>query len=241
MFFDSIDDLKRSDIIYNDFWNEYMAIGEVLMADTAFLISIIRRAVELNKAFITLIDCGNYIAAAPLLRLQLDNMLYCYAGTIKANNNDFLVGFMDGSNWKNIEDKDGNKLSDDYLLDLICRKFDTDEFKRIYKESSNFIHLSSSHLYLSTFMADKKIHFRLANYGNEEYIDGIKHIMLLINYGLLHILITDWVKLRKEDMDWLEWLKEQNPTKTIDELIHENSLDDKGFRNLFFSQIRNKK
>ena len=236
MFFDTIDDLKRNEEIYSDFWNNYVGLGDNLMADSTFLISILRRAVDLNNAFNTLTDSGNYIAAAPLLRLQLDNMLYCFAGTIKANNNDFLVGFLAGSNWKDIKDKDGMKLSDDYLLDLISKKFNTDEFKRIYKESSNFIHLSSSHLFLTAFKNDNNIQFRLPNFGN--FMDDIKNIMLAINYGLLYILFDEWMELRMDDINRLEWLKEQNPNKTSDELIQENSLDDNGFRKLFFSQLR---
>ena len=139
MFFDTIDDLKRSAEIYTDFLQEYIHVGEELMADFVVLISILRRAVDLNNAFNILADSKNYIAAAPLLRLQLDNMLYSYARSIATNDNDFLVGFMNGSNWKEIIDKDGNKLTDDYLLELISKRFGTDEFKRIYKESSNFV------------------------------------------------------------------------------------------------------
>ena len=110
MFFDTIDDLKKSDEIYTEFLNDYIHMGEDLMADFVVLISILRRAVDLNNAFITLTDSGNYIAAAPLLRLQLDNMLYCYARTIAANDNDFLVGFMDGSNWKVVSEGEFGNL-----------------------------------------------------------------------------------------------------------------------------------
>ena len=221
MFFDTIDDLKRSAEIYTDFLLEYMKIGkgEDLMADFALLISILRRAVDLNNAFITLTDCGNYIAAAPLLRLQLDNMLYSYARTIAANDNDFLVGFMDGSNWKDIEDINGNKLSDDYLLDLICKKFDTDEFKRVYKN-------------------ENKYQFRLPNYGHNE---DLKNIMQALNNCLLFILINEWGDLRMDDINRIKWLKEQNPNKTKDELIQENCIDNTIFRKLFFNQLREKK
>lgn len=238
MFFDTIDDLKRSGEIYTDFLNEYMHMGEELMADFVVLISILRRAVDLNNAFITLTDSGNYIAAAPLLRLQLDNMLYCYARTIAANDNDFLVGFMDGSNWKEIIDKDGNKLSDDYLLDLISKRFGTDEFKRVYKESSKFIHLSTSHIHMTTFKEEDKYQFRLPNYGHN---NDLKDIMLVLNYCLLLILANEWVNLRMEDINRLEWLKEQNPNKTKDELIQENCIDNTNFRKLLFSQLREKK
>lgn len=238
MFFDTIDDLKRSDEIYTEFLNDYIHMGEDLMADFVVLISILHRAVDLNNAFITLTDSGNYIAAAPLLRLQLDNMLYCYARTIAANDNDFLVGFMDGSNWKEIIDKDGNKLSDDYLLDLISKRFGTDEFKRVYKESSKFIHLSTSHIHMTTFKEENKYQFRLPNYGHNK---DLKNIMLVLNYCLLLILANEWVNLRMEDINRLEWLKEQNPNKTKDELIQENCIDNTNFRKLLFSQLREKK
>ena len=240
MFFDTIDDLKRSAEIYNDFLLEYLNIdkGEDLMADFALLISILRRAVDLNNAFITLTDCSNYIAAAPLLRLQLDNMLYSYARTIAANDNDFLVGFMDGSNWKDIEDMNGNKLSDDYLLDLISKKFDTDEFKRVYKESSKFIHLSTSHIYMTTFKNENEYQFRLPSYGHNE---DLKNIMQALNNCLLLILINEWGDLRMDDINRIKWLKEQNPNKTKDELIQENCIDNTIFRKLFFNQLREKK
>lgn len=238
MVFDTIDDLKRSSEIYTEFLNEYIIMGKDLMADFVVLISILRRAVDLNNAFNTLADSGNYIAAAPLLRLQLDNMLYCYARTIAANDNDFLVGFMNGSNWKEIIDKDGNKLSDDYLLDLISKRFGTDEFKRVYKESSKFIHLSTSHIHMTAFNKDDKYQFHFPNYG---YNNDLKNFMLVLNHCLLLILANEWVNLRMDDINRLEWLKEQNPNKTKDELIQENCIDNTNFRKLFFSQLREKK
>lgn len=238
MFFDTIDDLKRSSEIYTEFLNEYIKLGEDLMADFLFLVSILRRAVDLNNAFNTLTDSGNYIAAAPLIRLQLDNMLYCYARTIVANDNDFLVGFMNGSNWKEIIDKDGNKLSDDYLLDLISKRFGTDEFKRVYKESSKFIHLSTFHINITAFNEEDKYQFRLPNYG---YNNDLKNFMLVLNYCLLLILANEWVNLRIDDINRLEWLKEQNPNKTKDELVQENGIDNTNFRKLLFSQLREKK
>ena len=43
MFFDTIDDLKKSDEIYTEFLNDYIHMGEDLMADFVVLISILRR------------------------------------------------------------------------------------------------------------------------------------------------------------------------------------------------------
>ena len=91
---------------------------------------------------------------------------------------------------------------------------------------------------MTTFKEENKYQFRLPNYGHNK---DLKNIMLVLNYCLLLILANEWVNLRREDIYRLEWLKEQNPNKTKDELIQENCIDNTNFRKLLFSQLREKK
>ena len=55
-------------------------INQIGMTEyTLFCNSILNRTINLNRGYITLIKDSNYIAAAPLVRLNLDSLLRLYA------------------------------------------------------------------------------------------------------------------------------------------------------------------
>lgn len=58
-----------------------------------YILSIINRAISLNKAFILLIENKNSLTAVSILRMQLDNLLRLNAINIVDNIDDFLEHF----------------------------------------------------------------------------------------------------------------------------------------------------
>lgn len=59
-------------------------------------VATLNRSVNLVAAFTSLVEARNFVVAAPLLRLQIDNCLRFYAAWIADNCHDFATKVMKG-------------------------------------------------------------------------------------------------------------------------------------------------
>lgn len=109
--------------------------------------AVLNRSLALVLGFTDLIKSPNFIAAAPLLRLQLDNCLRFYAGYLVSDLHDFALKILSGKAVKDQKSKDGNTLTDNYL----CRKISSEYpwVLDVYKNTSGYIHLSEKHIFHS--------------------------------------------------------------------------------------------
>ncbi|EHU9449997.1 hypothetical protein KZY45_002912 [Vibrio vulnificus] len=112
--------------------------------DFLFLAAINRSKCNLH-AFIHLIREGNYISAAPFLRMQVDSILRLAASTLVDDPHDFAMKVLSGKSVSKIKSKDNQNLQDWYLLKIFNPKFPWMEM--VYKNCSGFIHLSEKHIY----------------------------------------------------------------------------------------------
>lgn len=116
-------------------------------------IPIYNRSMALIDGFITLID-NNFICAAPIIRMQLDNFLRFYASTLVDDISEFVLRVMDGERISSFKDfNTGKKLSDAYLVKKVTVKVPW--IPKLYQETSGYIHFSSKHIYNSAH-SDKK-------------------------------------------------------------------------------------
>jgi len=118
----------------------------------SFAYSVINRTIQLTQGYITLVNTNNYICAIPLIRLQLDNALRFFAIFQVTDANDFFFYFMDAKPIFRYKSHTGEKLTDSYL----AKKLDTISpgILRLYKEISDYIHLSSQHVHASKYFDD---------------------------------------------------------------------------------------
>lgn len=122
------------------------------------LIAALNRTVNISKAYTTLIRDNNFIAAAPLVRINIDTLLRLYASIISEfDRNTFASKVMDGEIIKNMKlNGTGTKL-DDRTLYLELSKIEGMEWVTdIYKAGSSFVHLEKSHIFSSLKIADDK-------------------------------------------------------------------------------------
>lgn len=105
----------------------------------------INRSMCLSKGFIELIEAKNFIAAAPLVRLQLDNCLRLFAGTLVDDPHEFALNVIKGIPVKKQKDIFNKFLTDSYLVEKINNKYPW--FKNIYNNTSGYIHLSEKHFF----------------------------------------------------------------------------------------------
>ena len=123
-----------------------------------FLISALNRTVNINKAFTSLIRDKNFIAAAPLVRINIDTLLRLYASIISEyDRNEFAKKVMSGFLIKNMKVKGGKeKLSDYYLHTEISKVENMDWVSKIYKVGNSFIHLENAIIQSSSKIIDEE-------------------------------------------------------------------------------------
>jgi hypothetical protein len=105
-------------------------------------------ALNRSKAHIAgfrhLIEAKNLICAGALLRLQLDTALRFYAAFLVENPHEFALGILDGRRVRDQRDRDGNKMTDGYLVRRLGVEFSW--VPRVYERTSGYVHLSAAHL-----------------------------------------------------------------------------------------------
>ncbi|MBW1297851.1 hypothetical protein [Aquimarina litoralis] len=124
----------------------------VLSTSSHYVFSIIHRAIELNRGFISLTSTNNWITATNLIRLQCDNCIRLYALSLVKDRASLYDRIINGEYLKNIEDAEGNKMTDFYLSNKLDKLFPG--FRLLYENTSGFIHFSKEHI---NFSSDKTI------------------------------------------------------------------------------------
>lgn len=121
---------------------------KVLSKPSHFVFSIIHRAIEINRGFLTLSSSNNWITAINLIRLQADNLMRLYALSLVEDRLDFYNKVTNGEHIRNLKDTKGNKLTDFYLSEEIDKIFPG--FRGLYQNTSGLIHFSNQHIGFST-------------------------------------------------------------------------------------------
>lgn len=122
------------------------------------LISIVNRTVNLNSAFTSLSRANNFIAAAPLVRINLDSLLRIYASYLtNYDNNTFAKKVMGGlqinkMKYKNTKDY----LHDSRIVKELKEVKGMDWVEKVYLAGNSFVHFSDSVFYSSQKIADEK-------------------------------------------------------------------------------------
>lgn len=241
MKFETIDDLRNSRSIILDFWNRYIDIGDVLTSQEMFMFPLLSRMMEINESFNKLTDSENfnYLGAAPLVRLQIDTLLYCYAGTIVDDFIEFLECFMNGDKWTRLKTKDGNSLSESYLIDRLCELYDNEVIKVYYRGFSDYIHLSINHLFATLNITEAGyITQSIGDFSMPDNERDLLDIMLLVNIYISHMITASYVPFRKLEMERLEELRKRHPYKSDIEIFNEFGYGSKKLKDLFLGQLR---
>lgn len=109
-----------------------------------FIVAALQRSYGISDAFIDAIDHYNIHAAAPLLRVQLDTLFrlsyVCRAPSV----GEVVQELMAGTEFRNMKDVEGKKLTDGRLKDLAApfHPWTTD----VYENASGWVHFSHAHL-----------------------------------------------------------------------------------------------
>ena len=180
----------------------HFELGErVLKADDSavypldlLIIASLNRSLCLLKGFIYLLEDKNFIAAAPLLRLQIDNCLRISAGTLVNKPHEFAIKILEGNHVRKMFDKDGHKMTDRYLLENLSR--DNPWIINVYEQTSGYIHLSEKHIFnaINTGKEERVLSMKITDEDafipNEVYEDTVENFTLATD--LLFRFIGSW-------------------------------------------------
>lgn len=126
---------------------------------TLFCVSVLNRTVNLNRGYITLVEDSNYIAAAPLVRLNLDSLLRIFASIQSEFNVEvFAKKVRQGVKIRDMTYHKNQKqnLTDTKLVNLIKEIKGFKWVKKIYEAGSGYVHLSNQHFYSSVRIKDSE-------------------------------------------------------------------------------------
>lgn len=135
------------------------AISPTIEPFDLMFISIVNRTVNINSAFSSLIRNNNFIAVAPLIRINLDSVLRMYASKLtEFDRNTFAKKVMDGEHVRKMKSHNKKKhLTDFYLVEEISKVDGMSWVKKIYDTGSSFIHFSDSIIFSSRkFSSDEE-------------------------------------------------------------------------------------
>ncbi|MFH1904977.1 MAG: hypothetical protein ABIK53_05600 [bacterium] len=106
--------------------------------------AVLKRSMSIISGFVMLIKAKNYICAAPLVRLQLDNLLRFSAAYIVEDPDKLATDVLKGIPIERLKDKRNKKMRDGYLVEELKKKYSWIE--RVYKNASGYIHFSEKHM-----------------------------------------------------------------------------------------------
>lgn len=120
------------------------ADGNLFLPDM-FLTALMQRSYGLVDAMIEMVDNYNLVAAAPLLRLQLDSLVRASYVAHAPDADVVVMDVLNGVEFRAMRDKDGCKLTDRRLNELAAPYHPW--VAAVYEKTSGWVHLSSVHMF----------------------------------------------------------------------------------------------
>lgn len=110
------------------------------------LIGVLNRTINLNRAFINLVNESNFIAAAPLIRINLDSFLRLYAAhVVDMEYNSFAKSVLAGEHIRRMRAYDTKlKLTDSYLCERLSKIKGKGWVTKVYEAGNSFVHFGDT-------------------------------------------------------------------------------------------------
>lgn len=190
--------LEQINILQNSFLSTSKTIMEAAHSSIHpldyFALSVIDRAISLNKGFKTLIEADNMSSAVCLVRLQLDNLIRYYALLICDNPEKFMAHVLAGKPLNEYKEND-KKFTDSFLARKLDAKYPNSY--ALYKHLCNYIHYGFTHIdYIFREKEEKseKSSHRVVigdsnNFNTKQVIDYVENL-LFISAILLKLMKT---------------------------------------------------
>jgi len=181
--------------------HSHFNIAERMFSQSApigiYALMVLKRSLSLVFGFAKMIRDRNFLCAAPLIRLQIDNLLRFRAAFLVPNQSQFVVDVIQGKEVRQLQDRTGKKMTDAYLQDVLSSEYPW--LKDAYKKTSGYIHLSEEHFFNTVRASSTSREGAIEAYigpddklvSDEIYQEALED-MILVTHSLLTYL-ADWV------------------------------------------------
>ena len=216
-----IHDLNAFLVDYKEAWLEISTwmnpVGKSYPTDL-LTNTIINRAMAINDAYFRLIKLNNLIAAAPYIRMQMDNCIHVQAMLMVDETKlmKFINHFVAGKELYKFKDAKKNQMYEKYVVQELNKTITN--FKATYEKYNDVIHLSNQHFIASHYIENGHMRLPLmeGDFYHQQVIDSNNKTMWLIN-GFLYNLL-------REILSYKLWAFEQMEKRKQEENISHNKI-----------------
>lgn len=177
--------------------------------------AVLNRSIILIDGFCTLVDAGNYLCAAPLVRLQLDSVLRSYGASLVDDPHDFALKILAATPVRNIRDRYGKFMTDAYLLKKLSVEYPW--MPNVYEFTSGFIHLSEKHIIHTVRKLDEDGNMQTAigpgddHVPDEFKIEAIDAFDAITDVALR--FVVSWILTKQDPKGVAEYWKQRERTQ----------------------------
>ena len=166
--------------------------------------TVLKRAMVINGAYVKLAKANNYIAAAPYIRMQMDNCINLGAGAMVKDILAYINHFLSGKELYKFKDERKNSLYEKYIVQEMNKRYGS--FKQAYEHYNMEVHLSVGHFFMAHYMdEDNSMNLTLEHgyYHKEEEILAHNKNIYLVNNVLIDVLLEYWLPIKKNYLSYI--------------------------------------
>ena len=205
MFFDDIDTFfERYDDALIEAHQKFNEVGCFPPIDF-YVDTVLKRAMVINGAYVKLAKVNNYIAAAPYIRMQMDNCINLGAGAMVKDILAYINHFLSGKELYKFKDERKNSLYEKYIVQEMNKRYGS--FKHAYEHYNMEVHLSVGHFFMAHYMDENnsmKLTLEHGYYHKEEEILAHNKNIYLVNNVLIDVLLEYWLPIKKSYLDYID-------------------------------------
>lgn len=205
MFFNDINTFfERYDNSLIEAHHKYNEVGCFAPIDF-YVDTVLKRAMVINGAYVKLAKANNYIAAAPYIRMQMDNCINLGAGAMVKDILAYINHFLSGKELYKFKDERKNSLYEKYIVQEMNKRYGS--FKQAYEHYNMEVHLSVGHFFMAHYMDEDnsmKLTLEHGYYHKEEEILAHNKNIYLVNNVLIDVLLEYWLPIKKSYLDYID-------------------------------------
>ena len=179
--------------------------GSIFPLDLLFA-GILHRFIMTSTNFRNLIEIRNYVCAYPLIRFQLDSILRAFATSLVSTPHEMVGDIMNGSHIRKMKDRDGNLMTDRYLLSKLAKTHSFGELQTIYDRASSYIHLSDSHIFSVIKRKEKESSILQFSIGGSDDLPDESYFSAVCTF-----YVVSWVLLAITR----DWINQKDPSRKV--------------------------
>ena len=199
---------------------EKLSCGGKFYPMDLYLNAIINRAMAINEAYFRVAKLNNYIAAAPYIRMQMDNCISAYAPLLIDEKDvlKFINHFIAGKDLYKFKAANKNPLYEKFVVQELNKKYPM--FKKGYEYYNDMVHLSNQHFQSAHYMKEGRmqIAFEQGSFYSDDETSCHDNNMCFATRRLIDLILNKWLPYKEYMLEQLE-KKQQEENIPMNQVI----------------------